>query len=101
MKHTWKCLLLAGVCALLATTDSAAQTSSSSSSFTSFFRPTAGNSARLAAQRQSRADVIQSRRQRATNQTMLSRMGNFIWTFGGLRQVPSSPVTVPRTPRPF
>ena len=96
MKHSWKCLLLAGVCALLTCSTSAAQTPASQSP--SFFRlPSLGSTARMSSMRLQRSDVIQARRQQLTNQSMFSRMGNFIWTLGGLRNVPQSPVMMPRS----
>lgn len=102
MKRLWKCLLLAGVCLLLTQGTSVAQTAANGQTTNFFHFPTpSGKMAGLTSSRSRRADVIQPQRQRGASQNMFSRIGNFVWTLGGLRQVPSSPVTVPTTRRPF
>jgi hypothetical protein len=102
MKHLWKCLLLAGVCALLAPGTSNAQTPPTSQANGLFRVPTFSSSRTATAnQRTMGRNVIQSNRQRATSQSMFSRVSNFVWSLGGLRSVPRSPVTVPSTRRPF
>ena len=103
MKHLWKCLLLAGVCALLAPSTSNAQTFGSSQATSVFRMPnfTGSNRTATANRRAMGMNNIQSNRQRTANQSVFSRVGNFVWTLGGLRSAPPSPVTVPSTRRPF
>lgn len=103
MKHLWKCLLLAGVCALLAPGASYAQTSGNSQANSLFRFPafTGSNRTATANQRTMGRNLIPSTRQRTTSQSMFSRFGHYVWTLGGLRSTPPSPVTVPSTRRPF
>lgn len=96
MKHSWRCLLLAGVCALLTYGTSHAQFPTQQRPGI-FNLPSMGRPAQASITRTRSADVIQARRQDG----LLSRMGNFIWTLGGLRHVPQSPVTMPLGRRTF
>jgi hypothetical protein len=95
MKRSWRCLVLAGVCALLSGGTAAAQTPSSQAP--SFFRaPTFGGVAGQATSRMQRTDVIQAQRRGAATQGMMTRLGHFLWPFG--QKSPNSPTILPKNP---